>query len=229
MVVERTISRDKYIIAGVFTILLFVLGVALGMLLDNQRLQWLEQTNKEQELGFRSLQFQYLYLTSLEDQKNSCPVLQATLKKTISDLSDSLSTFAEFKENTQINSAEYHTIGRRYMLDNLNYWLFARKSKQVCGLDVVDILYFYNDDCSVCPNQGVILTYFKNVFGDKLLVFPIDMGLASDEPVLDILASRFNVSVYPTLVIEDQKFEGIVERGKLQNIICGYFKNESSC
>lgn len=229
MVVERKISADKYILAGLFTILLFALGVALGMLLDNERLRWLEQTSKDQELDFKSLQFQYLYLTALGDEENSCPILQATLKRTVNDLSDSLNRFQEFKEDTQINSDEYRLVGRRYLLDNLNYWILARKSKTACGLNVVNVLYFYDENCDICPNQGVILTYFKNVFGDKLLVFPIDGGLSSDESVIDILRSRFNVSVYPSLVIEDQKFEGVVERNRLKQLICGQLKNESAC
>ena len=229
MVVKRAISTDKYIIAGVFTLLLFVLGVALGVLLDNQRLQWLEHTNKQQELDFKSLQFQYLYLTSLGDENNSCPVLQATLQKTISDLSSSLDKFQSFKSNTQLNSVEYQLVGRRYLIDNLNYWLFAHKSKQACGLDVLSILYFYTEKCDICPDQGVILTYFKNVFGDKLLVFPIDAEFASEEPMVKLLLSRFNITTYPTLIIDDKKYPGIVSPAVLRELICRELTNESSC
>lgn len=229
MVVQRKISTDKYVIAGVLTLILFVFGVVLGVLLDNQRLQWLERTNKQQELDFKSLQFQYLYLTSLGDENNSCPVLQATLRKTISDLSGSLDKFQSFKSDTKINSDDYQIVGRRYLIDNLNYWLFARKSKQACGLDVLSILYFYNDKCDICPDQGVILTYFKNVFGDKLLVFPIDAELASDEPMVTILLSRFNVTTYPTLIIDDKKYSGVVGPAVLRELICRELTNESSC
>src|SRR3989344_1120860 len=103
MVGERKISKEKYILAAILTTLLFVLGVALGMLVDNERLRGLEQTNKYQELDFRSLQFQYLYLTSLEDEKNSCPVLRATLQRTVRDLSESLDKYQNFKDDTQLN------------------------------------------------------------------------------------------------------------------------------
>ena len=91
------------------------------------------------------------------------------------------------------------------------------------------ILYFYRNDCDICPNQGVILTYFKNVFGDKLLVFPIDGGLSSDESAVDIIQSRFNITSYPTLIVEEQKFEGVIEKDALRTIICHHFHNETSC
>ena len=229
MVVERKISKEKYILAAILTTLLFVLGVALGMLVDNERLRGLEQTNKYQELDFRSLQFQYLYLTSLEDEKNSCPVLRATLQRTVRDLSESLDKYQNFKDDTQLNDEDYQVLGRRYLLDNLNYWLFASKSKKACGLDVVSILYFYNDKCTICPDQGVILTYFKTVHGDKLLVFPIDTGFSSSEPIIDIFLNRFNVTTYPTIIVENKKFEGVIGRNQLRQIICSNFKNESSC
>lgn len=229
MVIRRKISTDKYIIAGVLTLVLFFFGVALGILLDSQRLQWLEYTNKQQDLDFKSLQFQYLYLTSLGDENNSCPVLQATLRKTISDLSNSLDKFQSFKSDTQLNSEDYRLVGRRYLIDNLNYWLFARKSKQACGLDVLSILYFYTEKCDICPDQGVILTYFKNVFGDKLLVFPIDAELASEEPMVEILLSRFNVTTYPTIIVGDKKYPGVVSPAVLRELICRELTNESSC
>ena len=97
MVESRPISKDKYIIAGIFTFLIFSLGIVLGMVVDNERIKWLDDTTKEQELNFKSLQFQYLYLTNLGDEPNTCSALQVALKKTIRDLSDSLTDFQEFK------------------------------------------------------------------------------------------------------------------------------------
>jgi hypothetical protein len=229
MVKHRKISKSKYILAGVLTLLLFSLGIILGMFIDNERLIWLEQQTDQQELDFKSIQFQYLYLTTLEDPEESCTVLQTTLKEAVVELSESLSNYQKFKEKTQINADQYRSVGRRYVLDNVNYWTLAQKSKTACGLDVVNVLYFYHDDCDTCPNQGVILTYFKNVFGDKFLVFPIDAELASDEPVIEILLNKFNVTAYPTIIIENEKFEGVVSPKQLKDVVCSEFKNESTC
>lgn len=227
MTVKREISKDKYILAFILTSIIFILGLTLGMLFDNLRLNWADLENKEQEVDYLSLQFQYLYITTLESKNASCAVLKTTLEKSISDLSESLETFANYKDQTKINKQEYELVGRRYLLDNLKYWLFARKTKESCDLDVVTILYFYSQKyCQQCPNQGVILTYFKRLLGDKLLIFPIDVDYEENEPTITILKKQYGVTAYPTLIIGDTKYKGVINNQKLKEIICASFKHE---
>ena len=226
---ERKISKDKYILAGFITLLLFMLGLILGLLIDTERLQWLEDQNKEQELDFKSIQLQYLYLTNAENNDYVCPVLQATLQQAVADLSKSLDRYQNFEENTQINSESYRAIGRQYVLDNVNYWLLARKSKDVCGLNVLNVLYFYKKECSSCPDQGVILTYFKNILGDKFLVYPIDADIAGEEPVVGIVQARHNITIYPTIIVEEKKYEGVVGREDMKKIICTHLNETGLC
>ena len=227
MKVKRKINKDRYILAFILTSIIFLLGSTLGMLFDNLRVNWAEHESKEQEADYLSLQFQYLYLTTLKDKNASCMVLHTAIEESMKDLSKSLQTFVTYKEETKINKKEYELVGRRYILDNLRYWLFAKKTKEECDLDVVNILYFYSENnCPMCPNQGIILTYFKNVFGDKLLIFPIDVDYELNEPTVTILKSQYKVTTYPTLIIEGKKYEGIVNNKELKKIICDSFKHE---
>lgn len=228
--VERKISTEKYFIAGIITFLVFSLGFALGIILDNVRLRWAERINKEKEIDYASLQLQYLYLSTLKETNESCFVLHTALEKAISELGESLEKFQLYMKESKLNKEEYSIIGRKYLLDNLKYWLFARKSKQECDMDIVNILYFYSQEhCDICPNQGVILTYFKKKFGEKLLVFPIDVDFEGIEPMITLLRSRYNVTSYPTIIVEDVKYEGIVPKEKLDKIICNLFKDKSLC
>ena len=224
----RELSKNKYILAGVLTILIFSLGLTLGFILENYRYTAVDEINKGQDVNYLSLQLQYLYLNSLSGQ-NNCPVLSTALKNTVQDLSASLEEVVSFEENKQLASVRQKLVQRRYILDNLRYWLLAKESKQRCNLDIVTILYFYSSDCSSCPNQGTILTYFKNLFGEKVLIFPINLDLRADEPTIDIALSQFNVTKYPTLVIADTKYEGVLKRDQLQEIICTSLHNASPC
>ena len=58
---ERKISKEKYILAALLTLLIFSLGLTLGILLDSVRLQKSEKLSKQQEVDYGSLQLQYLY------------------------------------------------------------------------------------------------------------------------------------------------------------------------
>ncbi|MBI4143660.1 hypothetical protein HY486_00235 [Candidatus Woesearchaeota archaeon] len=217
MVIQRQISKADYAIAGVITVLIFLLGIALGVVIDNARYRSSDIENRRQELEYNSLQFQSLYLSKLEQEK-ACPVLQAALQSAISDLSESL----EKVTNKESNSVELAYLTRKYLLDNLRYWLLAGESKKLCGLSIVSVLYFYSDSCDDCPEQGVLLTYYKNVYGDRLLVFPIDIGV--DEPMIRILQSQYNLTSYPALVVEGVKYEGILGKEMLGEALCHEFK-----
>jgi len=228
--VKRKVSKEKYILAAAVTLAIFIFGLILGFVLDDWRLSAIEHANKEQEVNYMSLQFQYLYLSSLRDENVSCPVLHTALDDTVRQLSRSLDEYQSYKKDTTINAEEYLLTGRRYLIDNLRYWFLAKESRERCNFDVEIILYFYSSKyCDECPNQGTILTYFKKLYGEQVLIFPIDIDLEPSEPLITILKTRYDVTTYPTIVSFDKKYEGFLSKEVLGKIICDSFVDKDSC
>ena len=225
---ERKISIDKYVIAGVITFLIFALGLTLGLILEGERYDNIEEINNEEEVKYNSLQLQFLFLTSLNSE-NNCPVLATTLKKAIRDLDESLSQVIAEEEGSQGSSKRKLIVQRRYIIDNLRYWLLAQESEKKCDLNIVPILYFYTEECESCPNQGTILTYFKKLFGERVLVFPINLNLREEESLIEIMMTQFEIEKYPSLVINNKKYEGVVKKEQLQKIICSSLKDAEEC
>lgn len=224
----RKISKDKYVIAGIITFLIFSLGLTLGFVLEDHRYNLIEEINHEQEVDYLSLQLQYLYLNTFSNYDN-CPMLSTTLKETVEDLSNSLSEVISHEEENEVSNLRRTITMRRYALDNLRYWLLARESKNKCELDIVPIIYFYSAECPSCPNQGTILTYFKRLFGEQVLVFPINLDLRHEEPMVEVVMSQFKITKYPSLVIDNKKYEGVVKKGQLQKVICNSLKESEHC
>jgi thiol-disulfide isomerase/thioredoxin len=224
----RKISKDKYIVAGVITLLIFSLGLTLGFILEDYRYNIVEEINTEQEVNYLSLQMQYLYLDVFSNH-NNCAILSTTLKGTVEDLDESLSKVIAYEEESESDDVKKTLIMRRYALDNLRYWLLAKESKDKCQLDIVPILYFYSSECPSCPNQGTILTYFKKKFGKQVLVFPINLDLRKEEPMVEITMKQFEISQYPTLLINNKKFAGVVGKEQLEKVICSSLKNSEHC
>ena len=135
----RKISRDKYILAGIITFLIFSLGLTLGSIFEDQRYNLVEEINLEQDVKFLSLQMQYLFLNSFSNY-NNCPILAATLKEAIKDIDDSLKGIIEKEEDNNYSPKRGQLVQRRYILDNLRYWILARESKQKCDLDITTFL-----------------------------------------------------------------------------------------
>lgn len=226
----RKISKSKYIMAGVITLIIFSLGLSLGLLLEEQRYNKAEEISQEQETRYLSLQLQYLLLSTFESQAGeNCVILFATLQDAIDDLSGSLAQIIDYEKENSINEDDYLLISRIYTLDNLRYWLLADKAKESCDLNVVSILYFYSDDCPSCPNQGTILTYYKKLLGEQLLVFPINLDLRDDEPMVEVMMSMYNITKYPSIVVEGEKYEGVIKKDEMGDIICSYLEDSEDC
>ena len=230
MKIQRTLSLSRILVALVIATLIFCLGVALGFILDSQRIQWVQYQSQQQKSDYESLQWQYLFLTSSNDKEQTCVVLQAALQKSIVDLGSSLDKIQSYKKESHINQKDYEVIERSYVIDNLKYWLLASKTKKECGEDYVTILYFFSENnCPSCPDQGVILTYYKKMYEEKLLVFPINLDVENQEASIGILRNIYNITKLPSITVEDKKYEGVVPKDDLGNIICGNFQNQSLC
>ena len=218
------------IFAGVITLMIFLLGLALGVIIDLERLSALQEDNTAQELNYNSLQLQYLYLNTLGEEENVCPVLQVALESSITELSVSLDAFERYSDNTLLSTGRYETLQRKYLQDNMRYWLFSQQLQERCESGVVNVLYFYSEkNCSTCPNQGTVLTYYKQKLDDQLLVFPINVDLAEDEQFLRIIQTSYNVTRLPTIIVNEEKYEGVQGRNQLAQIICEKTPNKETC
>lgn len=230
MVVKRKISKLRYFIALIITLLIFIPGLLLGMIMDNERTRSLQLQSEVQEMDFKSLQLNYLYITYLQNDNNSCAALKAALEGSIKDLSKSLDTLENYKKDAKLNERDFELLSRNYLLDNLNYWLLSKKTKELCSYDTVNVLYFFNSECDTCSEQGIILTYFKKKLGDRFLVFPINTDLIEDESMVKILLSTYNVTKYPSVVIEDETYSDVLNLEEVQEVICEVQNlNESQC
>jgi hypothetical protein len=221
--------RKRRLTSLLITFLLFLLGVSLGMLIDKERISWSERMHADNELLYESSNIQYLLLSQLDDTESECPVLLTALEKNIVELGENLERLLNYEKDSIFrNEKAYQMQKRKYFLSNVKYWLLSSKVADVCPeYDAINILYFYStENCPICPNQGVVLTYYKNIFQEKLLVFPIDIDLKKEEPVIDLLISRFGLTTYPTLIINNQKYEGVVYKEKLGRIICAEFTED---
>ena len=211
----RQISREKYIIAFFLTLGIFLLGLLLGLVIEGKRAAYIESASKEQNLEFSSLQIQYAFIDQLSQEKN-CEAVSKTFEENIENL-----------ESTKISKEDFSALKREYTLAQLRYWLLAKRTKELCGNDIVSILYFFSDvnECPDCDKQAFVLTYLKKKFREKLLIFSFDSKLL-EEPMISILKSTYGIDKYPTLVIEDKSYWSFKDTDDILGMICKYYKTE---
>ena len=226
MVTMRKVSKDKYIIAALITAGIFTLGLLLGLVIEGKRVSYIEEVSKGQNLDFSSLQLQYAYIDQLS-QENNCEAVSKTFEKNIENLETTRLRLENFDDKARLNKLEFDLLKREYTLAQIRYWLLAKKTKELCGDDIVTILYFFSDEeeCSQCDNQAFVLTYLKKRFEEKLLIFSFDSKF-TEEPLINILKTTYDISTFPTIVIEGEKYEGMTKTEEVLEEICPYYKSE---
>ncbi|MBS3118759.1 hypothetical protein J4417_03715 [Candidatus Woesearchaeota archaeon] len=227
---QRKISKGKFIFAFLATCAIFALGLLLGLVIEGKRINYTNQAYQSHEVNFISSQLQYDYLLSLKDQ-TSCPTVYNGLDSNLFNLDKTREKIEIYSQDNKINQEEFELLKRQYTLEELRYWFLAGHVKEVCGKGMVRILYFYSDDetCPGCGEQGFVLNYLKKKFGQQLLIFSIDEKM--NEPLIELLKGQYNVVKYPTLIIEGAKADSdnFVAKDDLLKRICYYSEDRENC
>lgn len=223
----RGLSRDKYIIAGVVTLGIFLLGLFLGLAIEGKRVNYIDSLSRRQNLDFSSLQLQYTFIDQMSQEKN-CLAVQRIFEQNIDNLESTRIRLENFDRDATLNKNEFDLLKNEYVLAQIRYWMLAERTKKLCGADIVSVLYFFSDEkeCPDCDRQAFVLTYLKKKFKDRLLIFSFDSKFES-EPMILLLKKTYNVSKYPAIAIEGKTKAGFVDKNTLLREICSYYKEKS--
>ena len=222
----RDMKKSRYLIAFFLSLCIFIIGILIGVVISGERASYLDEINKVQRLGYDSLQLQTLYLTSALDIEKNCLAASRTLDTNVDSLVKATNNLYSFLSQVSMNENEILLIKREYILAQIRYWLSSEKVKKECDIDTVSVLYFYSDEeCGDCGAQGLILTYLKSNLKNKLLVFSFDSDFSS-EPMVGILKSAYNITFVPSLVINGIKYEGLMKRDDVLDVICPFYDED---
>lgn len=225
----KSINRRTYFVALIITAFIFIMGLLLGLNFAAKQISFFQQETYGQKLDFDSLQLQDRYASFLSKEQK-CDEMLSLFEKNIEryegireKLEDSSKIFSERDSSLLL---------RDYVLKQVNFWIFARELKKECNnSDYVTVVFFYTskEDCTLCDEQAKILTEMKERFKQHLFVFSFDSSF-NDEEFISILLNNYDVSVYPSIIVEDNKYSGLVEKNKLFNEICeNYERAPQTC
>lgn len=225
--VKPSINKKRYFIALVLTSLVFLLGLLVGYGVTGLRLNKVQEGERDLRFSYDSAQLQTLYISSLLREQN-CPQLKTVLDTNINSIQRTADNLENYIKSTQFRSGDFDSLKREYILAQLRYWLLAQQFKEICDQDVVLILYFFSssvaEPCNDCGPQGTILSYLKNIFQDKLLVFSMDKDF-DQEPLIPILLNDYAITSAPSIVIDSEPYYGLQTKEQLLKSICGKFKS----
>lgn len=205
--------KKKYLSAAGISFLVFISGILVGWNINRQNVTGFQTELSKIQSQIQNFELEVMLIDTMGEEV-SCDLLNSILEGLGKDTAKLGQSLIAFQNTRKLTDLELDRIKRQYTFSLVKYWLFMEKVEKTCGRNFVKVLYFYSSkDCKDCENQGYLLDYIRNNYGERFVVFALDVRL--DEPIIDTLMNTYNVTEVPTLVINGETYSGFVDRNKL--------------
>lgn len=216
--VKSKIGLDVYIITTVISTLLFITGILLGITISGQRVNILDGEINYLRDSIENIELEFLFLDMMAGNI-SCSYFIGEANRLAVDSTELGASVDLYEQTQRWDDPTYLSLKSRYMLVTVRDWLMLEKIKKTCLGNYTTILYFYGSECPECATQGFVLTYLKDKYPQQVMVFSLDTGL--DVPIVNALKTSYNVTEYPSIVVDNKRYSGFVNTTYLEEDILG--------
>jgi len=203
---------SKYFKAIALTLVILAIGLVAINYLDNERAANIGKTVERGSLDLQASQQLFLY-ESVFPNEDVCPAIESAIELQKVRAGAILSDIKASETNRLFPDSGL--LKEKFLLQNVELYLLVEKSIKECGSEgIKPVIYFYPDKyyCVECATQAVILDSLVGKCSEaRVFAFPTDLGV----PVIGLLVKKYGISKYPTLVINGEKYEGVVSQAIL--------------
>jgi hypothetical protein len=202
----------KYAMAAVLTINLFFIILSVVDYMDLQRLLRFSNDLASFSTSAQDLQTS-ISMISLEKNPEHCSIIDAAYRNEIAQTDALMDKMLGYERANMF--AEFFALKRQFLLSNVQLWQVSQAEREYCAVSHSDILYVYssNPGCQDCQVQGGIIdsvrTSCPNV---RVFVMDIEEKLTT----LEIIRNRYNISSAPSLVINGNTYDGIMDENAMR-------------
>lgn len=205
---ERKISYSLYGLAFLLSVIVFCIGIYVGYLVDQYNQQALAK--EVDEISQKASSAQLMLLLD-ENGTSFCPVYGSQLDSINQDVENIGYELTYMEEEKHVFDVP---LKKSYFVLEAQSYMLSKKMKERCGDNSTLLLYFYsNANCVSCKQQGDdILRARDETLGKAPVVkiFSFDGDLGS--PVADGLKAQFNVTEYPSIVVNGRLYSGTMSK-----------------
>lgn len=210
-----------YFQAGIFALLVFLIGIMIGVWLDNYRLSDIRSSISEADINWndaRLLNRQFEILG-----KDYCDL---ALKQNIiyNDRIYSEGREIEKKLDSNVFTPDIEQEWRRYNLLQVQFWLNSMELKEKCGFDYHNVVYLSrkketntNEEINNRVQSSIMLN-LKEICGNKIMLIPLttDLNLL----VINSIKEQYNITNYPAMIIDEKVvFQDLTSLEKLNETV----------
>ena len=132
---------------------------------------------------------------------------------------DAMEKMFEKKDRDRIMFWNYFRQKKDYMRVLIENWLTMEKIKSSCDSTYDIILYFYHDEefCPDCLTQGHVLSYYKRLLGEEVMIFSFDSSL--NMSIINALEKAYSIKEYPSIVVNGKTVNGFSSKDEVEVLL----------
>ncbi|ODS36347.1 MAG: hypothetical protein A7316_10080 [Candidatus Altiarchaeales archaeon WOR_SM1_86-2] len=215
----------------VFTAIIFISGVGVGIWLDSMRVAELEDMMEKMSFQSEDLRLQTLYFETFgqsmmyqafQNYSNYSNFCDAAIQQNL--------IFGDRVYEEGLRIERYEAANRllpsliaqkkKYVILNTQFWFNSINLKKMCNANYSTLIYFYSHYTQSMDQdvQSKVLLDLKKECGSRLILIalPIDLDITT----IDAVKNQYNITETPTLLINEEiKMEGLQKREDLEKIL----------
>jgi hypothetical protein len=198
------------------TVLIFALGILMNYGLDFLRIGTIADVMSEHELDTAA----YLAEQDFTDSfgGNRCQIMNARiagLKEEIHKVGADLGSYSAY---SFFKKTDYDYLKRKYFLLELRFLTLIEQLNTECNRPYIPIIFFYQIDQDVSERQGFILAEISKEYAQEVVVLSLDKDY-KDEPLVQLLAAKYNVTEAPVVIVNHERKAGLVADEELRSTL----------
>lgn len=213
------IQSDVFVKAFILTFFIFLLGIFIGIWLDNTRVAQVREEYTQMDIRSNDARLQTLYYQIFKNSSNFCdPAIQENLKFSEEIYTEGLRIDRYEKINKLAPSLIMDK--KRYVLLKLRFWLNCIELKRACNASYTNLVYFYSHYNTTMQEhvQSVVLMDLKNERGADMMLIPLPIDM--DITTIEIIKEQYGIKTTPTLLIDEEiKLEGMQKKEDIEGHI----------
>lgn len=212
------IVKESLFKAAGFTALMLMLGVLVGLQMDDFRQDHLSEELRQSNLETETFVALQDYI---DDSDNYCSLMKVRVPEISQRNAEFGSQLTQLEGQSLGDKSEYEYIRNRYYNNQLQLYSTLNDYKSSCNVNETTVLFFFGDSVD-SQRQGEVLNEIAQERQD-IHVFSFNSELnedpnVADSPVVEVLKADHNITDSPTMIINgERKIEGYTSTGELEN------------
>jgi len=212
--------KPIFIKAAIYTLVIFMLGILLGYILEEQRISSIEERYQDIELQWQDARIQSMYYQNIEQEECGLAIKENII---FSDEIYELGKKIDSYEDSNALTGEMTFEKKRHALLKTQFWLNNMVLKEKCNPDYINLVYFFRNEPDIEEKQkqftqSDILREIKEDYGHQVMLIPlpIDMNVS----MINIFIKQFEIEETPTILVDEEiKLEDVQSYDQIQGLV----------